>query len=322
MRSAGCDLRGVALRWGYIYQKHKQLRLTGSDKNHVRVRRKDTVINTEHFWIWNCSEQNKINALPRILPSLSISTERKFLLWQWKIRQIYLADEHDRHEKLFVVEDLPLWLELVKVKKVYAYEGGRDRPSVCRHDLCPKSLNDSKGINLILILAGVMPTEDNFALDGNIPYRKLWPTEYRQAASLIPVGIPFHNSTKTHAIATRISWRSSDPPGYSTDGITNYATTTKCRRHLNSPLTYTLTVDNIGQRSLGFGGKTWGKIHHLQDTSTDGMIILKKYLQEIGWVGVNRIALTCAKSGGLLWMQKCTYETLCHWVSYLQGVYK
>ena len=68
-----------------------------------------------------------------------------------------------------------------------AYEEGRDRPSICRHDLCPKSLNDSKGINLIFILAGVMPTEDNLALDGNIPYRKLWPTEQRQAASLIPV---------------------------------------------------------------------------------------------------------------------------------------
>jgi hypothetical protein len=70
---------------------------------------------------------------------------------------------------------------------VCAYEVGRDRRSVCRHDLCLKSLNDSKGINLIFILAGVMPTEDNSALDGNIPYPKLWPTEYRQAASLIPV---------------------------------------------------------------------------------------------------------------------------------------
>jgi len=56
---------------------------------------------------------------------------------------------------------------------VCAYEVVRDRRSVCRHDLCPKSLNDSKGINLIFILAGVMLTEDNSALDGNIPYRKL-----------------------------------------------------------------------------------------------------------------------------------------------------
>lgn len=58
---------------------------------------------------------------------------------------------------------------------------------VCRHDLCPKSLNDFRGINLIFILAGGMPTEDNSTLHGNIPYRKLWQTEYGQAASLIPV---------------------------------------------------------------------------------------------------------------------------------------
>ena len=102
-------------------KKHKQQRLTGSDKNHVRVRRKDTVINTEHFWIWKCSEQNKMNVLPRTLPSLSISTERKSLLWQWRIWQIYLADEYDRHEKLFFVEDLPLWFELGKVKKKYVH---------------------------------------------------------------------------------------------------------------------------------------------------------------------------------------------------------
>lgn len=69
-----------------------------------------------------------------------------------------------------------------------AYEIGRDRTSAYRHDICPKSLNDSKGINLIFILAGVMPKEDNSALDGNIPYRKLWQTGYRQAASLISVG--------------------------------------------------------------------------------------------------------------------------------------
>ena len=54
-----------------------------------------------------------------------------------------------------------------------AYEVGRDLPSVCRHDLRPKSLKDSKIINLIFILAGGMPTEDNSALHGNIPYRKL-----------------------------------------------------------------------------------------------------------------------------------------------------
>jgi len=70
---------------------------------------------------------------------------------------------------------------------VCAYEVDRDRPSVCRHDLCPKSLNDSKGINLIFILAGVISRKDNFELDGNIPYRKMWPIEYRQAESLIPV---------------------------------------------------------------------------------------------------------------------------------------
>jgi len=35
-----------------------------------------------------------------------------------------------------------------------------------------------------------MPTEDNSALHGNIPYRKVWPNEYRQAASLIPVSDP------------------------------------------------------------------------------------------------------------------------------------
>ena len=43
-----------------------------------------------------------------------------------------------------------------------------------------------------------------------------------------------------------------------------------------------------------------GENNHLQDTSTNGRIILKEYLQEIGWVGVNRIALACASSGGLL----------------------
>jgi len=68
-----------------------------------------------------------------------------------------------------------------------AYELDRDRPSFCRHDLCPKSFNDSKITNLIFILAGGMTKEDNSALRGNILYRKLRPTKYRQAASLIPV---------------------------------------------------------------------------------------------------------------------------------------
>jgi hypothetical protein len=91
---------------------------------------------------------------------------------------------------------------------------------------------------------------------------------------LFLLGIPFHKSTQTKAITTKISWRSSGTPGYSTDGITNYATITYRRRHFNSPLTYALTVDNIT-----FWWKTLWKIHHLQDTSTDERIILRSILR-------------------------------------------